>query len=55
MSSDVQLVCSMGLETIEFIIHKDGRVEEKVTGVKGTEVSQNLQHFGYSIHRDHKC
>mmetsp|Transcript_9032 Transcript_9032/g.22614 ORF Transcript_9032/g.22614 Transcript_9032/m.22614 type:complete len:132 (+) Transcript_9032:48-443(+) len=26
-----------GLEQVEFIIHKDGRVEEKVTGVKGKQ------------------
>ena len=24
------------METLEFIIHPDGRVEEKVTGIKGT-------------------
>jgi hypothetical protein len=28
----------MAIEQIEYIIHKDGRVEEKVTGVKGAEV-----------------
>uniref|UniRef100_A0A7S0N198 DUF2997 domain-containing protein n=1 Tax=Cryptomonas curvata TaxID=233186 RepID=A0A7S0N198_9CRYP len=27
----------MAIEQIEYIIHKDGRVEEKVTGVKGAE------------------
>ncbi|EKX53413.1 hypothetical protein GUITHDRAFT_150404 [Guillardia theta CCMP2712] len=27
----------MGIEQLEFIIHPDGRVEEKVTGVKGRE------------------
>lgn len=28
----------MGLETIEYIIRPDGRVEEKVTGIKGKQV-----------------
>jgi hypothetical protein len=29
----------MSLETLEFIIHPDGRVEEKVTGVVGVSCS----------------
>jgi hypothetical protein len=39
----------MGLEQIEFIIRKDGRVEEKVTGVKGTEVSRKCMGEGVRV------
>jgi len=28
------------METLEFIIHPDGRVEEKVTGIVGTSCTQ---------------
>ncbi|MEM9451701.1 MAG: DUF2997 domain-containing protein [Cyanobacteria bacterium P01_E01_bin.6] len=34
------------METLEFIIHPDGRVEEKVTGIKGmscTEVTEKIE------------
>lgn len=34
------------METLEFIIHPDGRVEEKVTGIQGTscaEVTQKIE------------
>jgi len=27
----------MSMETLEFVIHADGRVEEKVTGILGTQ------------------
>lgn len=30
----------MSLETLEFIIHPDGRVEEKVTGVVGASCAE---------------
>lgn len=28
------------METLEFVIHPDGRVEEKVTGIKGQSCAQ---------------
>ncbi len=37
----------MAIEQIEYIIHKDGRVEEKVTGVKGAEVKCVLTYFDF--------
>lgn len=30
----------MSLETLEFIIHPDGRVEEKVTGIVGSSCAE---------------
>ncbi|PSO48994.1 MAG: hypothetical protein BRC33_08150 [Cyanobacteria bacterium SW_9_44_58] len=36
----------MSMETLEFIIHPDGRVEEKVTGIVGnscTEVTEAIE------------
>ncbi|MEM1368894.1 MAG: DUF2997 domain-containing protein [Cyanobacteria bacterium P01_H01_bin.15] len=30
----------MSMETLEFIIHPDGRVEEKVTGIVGTSCEE---------------
>ncbi len=38
----------MAIEQIEYIIHKDGRVEEKVTGVKGAEVNFIHPHLARS-------
>ncbi len=38
--------CPMSMETLEFIIHPDGRVEEKVTGIVGnscTEVTAAIE------------
>jgi hypothetical protein len=37
----------MAMEQLEFIIHPDGRVEEKVIGIKGGQVvdSPSLLHF----------
>ncbi|MGJ3252931.1 MAG: DUF2997 domain-containing protein [Elainellaceae cyanobacterium] len=28
------------METLEFVIHSDGRVEEKVTGIKGSSCAE---------------
>jgi hypothetical protein len=33
------------MEQIEFIIHSDGRVEERVTGVKGADCLALTQHL----------
>ncbi|MGA1131374.1 MAG: DUF2997 domain-containing protein [Prochlorotrichaceae cyanobacterium] len=30
----------MSMETLEFVIHADGRVEEKVTGIVGTQCAE---------------
>ncbi|MEO0407114.1 MAG: DUF2997 domain-containing protein [Cyanobacteria bacterium P01_A01_bin.135] len=43
------------METLEFIIHPDGRVEEKVSGIKGqscTQVTEALEsQLGTVIHK----
>ena len=47
--------CRMGMEQLEFIIHPDGRVEEKVIGIKGGQVPASSPYNPADVPHSHRA